>query len=78
MMTGETNYKREAVLPLFVQDATGNTQSIVAIIDTGFTDALLIDESLARRLNVPQQDSRTYELADGSTVRLDRYRITLD
>ncbi len=78
MMTGETDYKREAILSLAVRSENGVSEVVRAVIDTGFTDALMIEESLANRLGLIQVRTRSYQLGDGSTVQLNRYRVTLE
>ena len=78
MIVGETDYKREAVLMLTIQSGTGTVETVGAVIDTGFSDALMIEEPLAQRLGSTQRDSRPYQLGDGSRVWLNRYEVTLD
>lgn len=78
MITGETDYKREAILSLTVRGTDGVIETVNAVIDTGFTDNLMIEESLADRLGLTPVRTDSYQLGDGSRVRPNRYQVTLD
>ena len=52
MIAGAVSGNAEAIIRLTLRAATGATQEIDAIIDTGFTGDLTLPPALVRRLNL--------------------------
>lgn len=69
---------REAVIPLaLLRVPTGETRSIEAVIDTGFTDRLTLPPDIVEELGLPLRGSAEVALADGSIETLSMYRVRL-
>ncbi|MBC8142452.1 MAG: clan AA aspartic protease [Armatimonadetes bacterium] len=78
MITGEVFYRCEAILRLTVKHPSESAKAdLEAVIDSGFSDALLIEESLAVSLNLPVLQAVPYRLGDGSRTFMNRYLLTL-
>lgn len=60
-----------------VFDSDGNTSALDAVIDTGFTDSLMINETLAQSLRLPRLQAKPYEMGDGSRVEFSRYALDI-
>ncbi len=69
MILGEFLPPGQARVTATVGNAEGDEAEISAVIDTGFMGALLLPDSLARHLNLPQIDQEVLKMADGSLVR---------
>lgn len=68
----------EAVIPLtLLRGPAGETRSVEAVIDTGFTDRLTLPPGLVEELELPLRGSAEVALADGSIETLPMYRIRL-
>lgn len=69
---------REAVIPLtLLRGPTGETRSVQAVIDTGFTDHLTLPPDIVGELGLPLRGSADVTLADGSIETLPMYRVRL-
>lgn len=77
MITGSvTPDGREAVIPLtLLRNASGETGSLRAVIDTGFTDRLTLPPAVVEELELPLRGSAEVTLADGSIETLPIYRV---
>ena len=73
MIEGAVNENAEAIIRLTLRAATGATQEIDAIIDTGFTGDLTLPPALIRRLNLPWKGRGQALLADGGMHTFDEY-----
>ena len=73
MIEGAVSGNSEAIIRLTLRAATGATQEIDAIIDTGFTGDLTLPPALIRRLNLPWKGRGQALLADGGMHTFDEY-----
>ena len=73
-MTGKVNAGFEAVLDLRLRGPFGEV-SIEGVIDTGFTDFLLLPSDLLRSLGAESHEEMRAVLGDGSTVTFDIYLV---
>ena len=72
-MRGRVNARLEAKLPLAIIGPTGIRQDIEAVIDAGFTGALVLPGSIVTALGLLRRSGGTATLADGSTCNYDNY-----
>jgi len=73
-----TSDGREAVIPLtLLRGPTGETRSLEAVVDTGFTDRLTLPPDVVEELGLPLRGSAEVTLADGSIETLPMYRVRL-
>lgn len=79
MITGSvTSHGREAIIPLTLfRDSDGESRSIQAVVDTGFTDRLTLPPEVVEELDLPLRGSVEVTLADGSIETLPIYRVRL-
>ena len=79
MLTGRvTRDGREAVILLtLLRDHGGETRSLEAFINTGFTDHLTLPPDIVEELGLPLRGAAEVTLADGSVETLPIYRIRL-
>jgi clan AA aspartic protease len=77
MITGIVVDGREAVIPLSVRGANDREILVEAMLDTGFTDFLLLPVALIASLGLPFAGSIRAALADGSEVPFDVYSGTV-
>ena len=73
MIEGAVSGDSEAIIRLTLRAATGATQEIDAIIDTGFTGDLTLPPALIRRLNLSWKGRGQALLADGGMHMFDAY-----
>ena len=71
MITGTVAGAREAIVRLEVYTSTGQPLDIEFVIDTGFTEELLLPASLVSALNLPYLTTTYAMMGDGSVVALD-------
>ena len=65
-MTGRANDSLEAEVAVELSNDAGQSISVAAIVDTGFTGALSISGRIADQLDWPVTEAVPIELADGS------------
>jgi predicted aspartyl protease len=68
---------REAVIPLTIMGASGDSHEIEAVMDTGFTGHLTLPPESIRSLSLVAQGFVEANLADGSTTTLDVYEANV-
>lgn len=73
MIAGSVTPDGEVGIPIVVRDAAGTGHQMQAVIDTGFTDYLVLPPDTIRRLNLPFDSAMPMQLADGSVVLLAVY-----
>ncbi len=79
-MTGRvTGDGREAAIALRLSapEGAGRSTEVRAVIDSGFTDWLLIPTMVAEHLGLPVRGSVDAELADGRVERLPIHRVAV-
>jgi clan AA aspartic protease len=72
-MTGTVTARPEAVLALTVHRPHGASETVSAIIDTGFTGVLVLPADCVTRLGLPKQSGTILRLADGVPRSFDQY-----
>jgi len=77
MITGRVSTGGEAVIGLTVRGPEGNSQEIVAMVDTGFNGWLTLSSDLVGILRLPFRGSGRATLADGSETVFDTYEGTV-
>lgn len=69
---------REALIPLtLIQNTAGDTKHVEAVIDTGFTDRLILPPDIVDELELPLRGSVDVVLADGGIETLPMYQVRL-
>lgn len=77
MIRGIVNAANEAVIPLPIRAANGQTINRDAVIDTGFSGYLTLSPAEITSLQLPFQQRRIYQMADGRQVEFDTYLVTV-
>jgi clan AA aspartic protease len=77
MLRGQVSAFNEALVPLQLRGAGGETVDVEAAIDTGFTGALTLSSQLLAQLQLPFRMTRSYALGDGSEVEFDVHGVTV-
>lgn len=77
MITGQVNEVYEAVLPIYLQDASGHLHEFEAILDTGFNGSLTLPSEVVALLGLSWRTRGSAELADGSEETFDIYSATI-
>ncbi len=77
MITGWISADREAVIPVVVQSVAGQTTTIEAVIDTGFTDYFTLPASMIAELQLPSREGVEFTLADGNFVMFQTYTLVV-
>lgn len=72
-MRGSVNSRLEAKLRLTIIGPLGIRQEIDAVIDTGFTGALVLPAATVSSLGLVRRSGGTATLADGSTFNYDNF-----
>ena len=77
MIEGAVNANLEAVVTLPLQDSSGQTQEVEAVVDTGFNGYLTLPPMLMEDLELPVVGDGEAVLADGSQAAFDVYGVTV-
>ena len=75
MIEGVVNEWTEAVVTLAARGPSGRTAQVDVVVDTGFSDFLFLPPSLVSELELSNETSQDYVLADGSMTKVDIYDI---
>lgn len=78
MISGIVNVAREAVVPVVIRRATDGSQTIQAIIDTGFTGELSLPAAAIEAIGLTWGGRERAMLADGSIRRFEYYEAVVD
>ncbi len=78
MIVGQVNQRLEAVVPVMIEDNTGQPQTFDAVIDTGFSDYLTLPLAKIRTLQLTFAESRVFSLGDNKEVNFDLYEAVLN
>ena len=73
MIRGVVNARTEAILRLKVIGPTGIEREVEAVIDTGFSGALVLPTATVAALKLVKRSGGTAILADGSVRHFDTY-----
>ncbi len=77
MIAGTVNADLEARLQLVVVNASGQSQTVDAVLDTGFNGFLTLPPALIGALSCPWLCQSQGSLADGTAHVFDVYAVTL-
>ena len=77
MIEGAVNANLEAVVTLPLQDSSGQTREVEAVVDTGFNGYLTLPPMLMEDLELPVVGDGEAVLADGSQAAFDVYGVTV-
>ncbi len=77
MIEGAVNANLEVVIPLPLQDSSGQTREVEAVVDTGFNGYLILPPMLMEDLELPVVGDGEAVLADGSQATFDVYGVTV-
>ncbi len=77
MIEGVVNASLEAVVTLPLQDSSGQTREVEAVVDTGFNGYLTLPPMLMEDLDLPVVGDSEATLADGSQAAFDVYGVTV-
>lgn len=72
-MTGSVSGRLEAVLSLTIHGPNGISESVSAILDTGFTGVLVLPADCVARLGLSKQLGTILRLADGVARNFDNF-----
>jgi len=72
MMRG-TTIRRQATLPVTFRLLGQPNLTLDFVIDTGFTENLILPAAAVSALNLPYRYQQRANLADGTTIRMDVY-----
>ena len=65
MISGSVNTFKQAIVPLELHDSGGQTETVDAVVDSGYSGYLSVTPDIATRLQLPFREMRTYELGSG-------------
>ncbi|MEM7770670.1 MAG: clan AA aspartic protease [Cyanobacteria bacterium P01_E01_bin.6] len=77
MMRGIVNARCEATLSILIGNGNGRSQTINAVIDTGFSGHLTLPSAIIQTLQLPWSASDRVTLGDGSEALFDVYGATI-
>ena len=77
MIEGTVNASYEAIVPLRLHGADGQTLDISAVVDTGYTGYLTLPQPMVAALELPFASFGRAILADDSEVAFDVHYITI-
>ena len=77
MIEGAVNANLEAVVTISLQNPSGQTREVEAVVDTGFNGYLTLPPMLMEDLELPVLGDGEAVLADGSQVVFDVFGVTV-
>jgi len=77
MITGRVNSKLEAVIPLTAHGPPGQTRTLEAVIDTGYSGFLTLPPAVIAELGLTHIATGHLTLADGGEIVSDLYLATV-
>jgi clan AA aspartic protease len=77
MIRGTVNNEREAIIRLTVLGSGRRTETIAAMVDTGFDGELTLPKRLVDALQLPLRRRTTAILGDGSIIAYALHRATI-
>ncbi len=78
MTAGSVSAYREAIIPLELRGARNDRRVVDAVVDTGFTDYLALPAALLQSLQATLVGTVVAALADGRSVALATYLLTVE
>jgi clan AA aspartic protease len=78
MITGSVNEALDAVVRVTIRDETGRHASVDAVVDTGFSAALMLPAHVIAELALESDGVREATMADGEIVVLESFRASVD
>ncbi len=78
MITGQVTAYREAVVGFQIYDKDDGSYNIQAVVDTGFTEYLILPEVMVRLLGLNIVDTADIILGDGSLRTVYTYEAYID
>jgi len=78
MMAGRITPELEAIVPLEVRALGGGPETVHAVLDTGFSEALALPFATIARLGLPYRGNELVTLADGSETEVGIYRAIVE
>ena len=78
MLEGSVNHLMQAVVPVRLYGPNNQFEDVSAMIDTGFSGALVVPVDLVQMLGLDFVSSVLVELADGTIKENDRYEAEVD
>ena len=77
MMTGSITADREAALSMIVRGPHGQEEHVESIIGTGFNGFMVVPAPLVATLGLPYYTRTMATLADGTSVTLAIFQVTI-
>ena len=77
MVEGVVNSRLEAVVSLSLSGTLGNNREVEAVVDTGFSEFLILPTELARELGLAFGGVTLMILADGEKQYFEYYNVTV-
>ncbi len=77
MVQGIVNARTEATVILEISGESGSTQEIEAVVDTGFSEFLILGSDLASELELESSGVDYLTLADGSIESFEVFEVTV-
>ena len=77
MVRGVVNANLEAIVNIAVVGPTGRALEVYGVIDTGFTEHLILSHDLVEELGLNFVNSNWMVLADGGMVKFNVFSVTV-
>ena len=78
MITGEFTEDNQIIIPLRLTGPEGTRIDTDAILDTGFSDSLMLPDAIIRRLGLVELDIVQAVMADGSPAYFSTCEVVLE
>jgi clan AA aspartic protease len=78
LIVGSVTTRREPAIRLRLTGPTGQSEEILAVLDTGFNGTLALPLTLVAWLSLEREEASRVRLADGDIRPIDLYTVTVD